>query len=275
VDIRVQDGLLEVRSPFLPEPTAWVRTGDRAAYVSPQHFHLRGRADQIVKLSEKRLSLTAMESQLLRHEAVEEVRVILLPSQSQDERSRLAAVIVPSQQGQRWLEEAGTFALISKLRNYLVHDFELVTLPRLWRFPEALPSNAQGKVTLEHLVALFQEPPPDQPTDPILLAQEDTDTGRILHCRVPENLYYLSGHFPQVAVVPGVCQLRWVLQSIETYAGHALQMTAMEAVKFHHMLFPGQAFSLAIRFDGAASTWFYRIFSDEQTFASGRLRVTP
>jgi hypothetical protein len=48
----------------------------------------------------------------------------------------------------------------------------------------------------------------------------------------------------------------------------------MEAVKFHHLLVPGQTFFLAVRLDREASKWVYRIFSDEQTFASGRLLVT-
>ena len=275
VTIRVQDGLLEVCSPFLPEPATWSRTGDRAELVDEQRFHLRGRADQMVKLSEKRLSLTAMESRLSLHEAVEEARIVLLPPQSQLERSHLAAVVVLTQQGRRLLEGAGTFAFIGTLRDHLTHDFEPVTLPRLWRFPEELPYNAQGKVATEDLLALFREPLRDQSTDPILLAREETNAGYTLHCKVPEDLIYLQGHFPQVAVVPGVCQLRWVIQSIETYLGSTLHLTAMEAVKFHHMLFPGQAFFLEVRLDREASKWVYRIFSDEQTFASGRLLVTP
>jgi acyl-CoA synthetase (AMP-forming)/AMP-acid ligase II/3-hydroxymyristoyl/3-hydroxydecanoyl-(acyl carrier protein) dehydratase len=275
VTIRVQNGLLEVRSPFLPEPTAWLRTGDRAELVDGQRFHLRGRADQIVKLSEKRLSLTAMESKLLQHEAVEEARMILLPPQPHMERSHLAAVVVLTRQGRRLLEGGGTFSLIGTLRDHLMHDFEPVTLPRLWRFPEALPYNTQGKVAAEDLLSLFQEPPLDQPTDPLLLAKEDTKAGYVLHYKVPENLYYLRGHFPQVPVVPGVCQLRWVIQSIETYSGRTLRLTAMQAVKFHHILLPGQSFFLEVRLDRESSTWVYRIFSDEQTFASGRLLVTP
>jgi 3-hydroxymyristoyl/3-hydroxydecanoyl-(acyl carrier protein) dehydratase len=236
---------------------------------------LRGRADQIVKLSEKRLSLTAMESKLLQHEAVEEARMILLPPQPHMERSHLAAVVVLTRQGRRLLEGGGTFSLIGTLRDHLMHDFEPVTLPRLWRFPEALPYNTQGKVAAEDLLSLFQEPPLDQPTDPLLLAKEDTKAGYVLHYKVPENLYYLRGHFPQVPVVPGVCQLRWVIQSIETYSGRTLRLTAMEAVKFHHILLPGQSFFLEVRLDRESSTWVYRIFSDEQTFASGRLLVTP
>ena len=124
-------------------------------------------------------------------------------------------------------------------------------------------------------MTLCQEPPQPQPTEPVLLAQEPTDTGYVLHCKVPENLYYLTGHFPQVPVVPGVCQLRWVIKSIETYSGSSLHITAMEAVKFHHMLFPGQTFFLEVKFDRKTSKWVYRIFSEEQTFASGRLLVIP
>ena len=272
---RVENGLLEVRSPFLPEPTVWFRTGDRAEFVGEQQFHLRGRADQIVKLAEKRISLVALESTLAQHQAVAEARILLLSPQSDTERPRLAAVVVLNRVGQRLLEASGTFSVIRQLRDHLVHDFEPVTLPRLWRFPEALPYNTQGKVTAESLMALFQESLQPQPTEPVLLAQECTHTGYVLHCKVPENLYYLAGHFPQVPVVPGVCQLRWVIKSIETYAGSPLHITAMEAVKFHHILFPGQAFLLEMKFDRQASKWVYRLFSEEQTFASGRLLVAP
>src|SRR5256885_15707285 len=111
--------------------------------------------------------------------------------------------------------------------------------PRLWRSPEPLPNNTKEKVPEKTLVTLCQPPPPLQPTEPVLLAKELTDTGYVLHCKVPENLYYLPGHFPQVPVVPGVCQLRWVIKSIETYAGCPLHLTAMEAIKFHRILFPG------------------------------------
>jgi acyl-coenzyme A synthetase/AMP-(fatty) acid ligase len=272
---RVENGLLEVRSPFLLQPTVWFRTGDRAERIGEQQFHLRGRADQIVKLAEKRISLVAMESKLSQHKAVEEARIVLLPPQSHTERPRLAAVVVLNQQGQRLLEALGTFPVMRKLRDHLVHDFEPVTLPRLWRFQEALPYNTQGKVTAESLIALFQEPLQSQPTEPVLLAKEFIHTGYVLHCKVPENLYYLTGHFPQVPVVPGVCQLRWVIKSLETYSGSPLHITAMEAVKFHHMLFPGQVFFLEMKFDRQGSKWVYRIFSEEQTFASGRLLMAP
>jgi len=173
------------------------------------------------------------------------------------------------------LEGVGTFALIGTLRDHLMHDFEPVTLPRLWRFPERLPYNSQGKVAADDLRSLFQEAARDQPTEPLLLAREDTDAGYVLHCKVPQDLLYLQGHFPQVPVVPGICQLRWVIQSVEAYSGRTLHLTAMEAVKFHHMLFPGQAFCLEVRLHREASKWVYRIFSDEQIFASGRLLISP
>ena len=107
VRARVHQELLAVCSPFLPEPTTWLPTGDRAELVDEQRFHLRGRADRMVKLSEKRLSLTAMESKLSQHDAVEVARVILLSPQSPMERAHLAAVVVLSQPGRHLLERLG------------------------------------------------------------------------------------------------------------------------------------------------------------------------
>ncbi|MGE3538572.1 MAG: AMP-binding protein [Candidatus Tectimicrobiota bacterium] len=273
---RVVNGLLEVRSPFLPDPTVWCPTGDRAEPVDEQQFHLRGRADRIIKLSEKRLSCTAMEDQLAQHDAVAEVRIVLLPTQAPTERPRLAAVVVLTPLGQHLLQVVGTSTLIRTLRDHLVHDFEPVTLPRRWRFPATLPYNSEGKVTEQSLLGLFHATPPaSYPTEPVLVAREPTDAGYLLHYTVPENLYYLTGHFPQVPVVPGVCQLSWVIKSIETCCERPLQVRGLEAIKFHRMLFPGQTFALDLRFDQNNSKWVYRIFSEDQTFASGRLLVLP
>jgi 3-hydroxymyristoyl/3-hydroxydecanoyl-(acyl carrier protein) dehydratase len=110
-----------------------------------------------------------------------------------------------------------------------------------------------------------------QPTEPIHLRTETTDSGWLLHLQVPENLFYLEGHFPQAPIVAGVCQLRWVVKAIEAYCQHTAHVIAMEAVKFHHILRPGQAFVLEITRGTTTGTWAYRLYADEQQYASGRL----
>ena len=112
-----------------------------------------------------------------------------------------------------------------------------------------------------------------RPTEPIHFKTERTDSGCILHLQVPDDLYYLQGHFPQIPIVAGICQLRWVINAIEAYCGEKLHIVAMEAVKFHRILFPGQPFFMEITFDRAACKWGYRIYSEDKKFASGRLAV--
>ncbi len=112
-----------------------------------------------------------------------------------------------------------------------------------------------------------------KPTEPIYVKTEPIDAGCILHLQVPEDLYYLEGHFPQAPIVAGVCQLRWVINAIEAYCGKKLHITAMEAIKFHQLLLPGWAFCMEISLDQEASKWIYSLYSEEEKYASGRLLV--
>ena len=88
VDWRVQDGVLEVHSPHLAE-AAWWRSQDRAEPDDAGGFRLLGRADRIVKVEERRVSLEALERQIQAHPPVKEARVLLLGGA----RSALAAVV--------------------------------------------------------------------------------------------------------------------------------------------------------------------------------------
>jgi len=74
-----EDGALEVRSPHLPDDS-WLVLADRAAPAgdaADAGFVLRGRSDRIVKIEEKRVSLTAMEAALLASGLAAEARVIV------------------------------------------------------------------------------------------------------------------------------------------------------------------------------------------------------
>jgi acyl-coenzyme A synthetase/AMP-(fatty) acid ligase/3-hydroxymyristoyl/3-hydroxydecanoyl-(acyl carrier protein) dehydratase len=158
VDWRIgdEDSALEVRSPHL-ENDEWLVLADRAARV--QHsgaprFLLLGRADRIIKIEEKRISLTAMEAALLASGLAAEARVILCEPVA-GERQRLAALVVPTAAGRALLEEQGRNALNTQLRGVLATTVEAVALPRRWRYIEQMPVNTQGKITLAALQALL------------------------------------------------------------------------------------------------------------------------
>jgi 3-hydroxymyristoyl/3-hydroxydecanoyl-(acyl carrier protein) dehydratase len=118
-------------------------------------------------------------------------------------------------------------------------------------------------------------PPLLHPPHPHVLSTEQTDTGWILHLRVPDDLVYLEGHFPQAPIVAGVCQLKWVIEYIEMHTGKPLVIEAMEAVKFHRPLLPQQIFVIDLSYDHATTTWQYHLDAADKQFASGRLVVQP
>ncbi|WP_341503729.1 AMP-binding protein [Gallaecimonas sp. GXIMD4217] len=146
-----QDGTLVVVSPFAGgEPQAM---GDRVAFEADGRFRLLGRKDRIVKLEQKRLSLDAMERQLMSHPLVERAALVLLAGQ----RQQLGAVLVLTPKGRDWLAGHGRRALGLLLREALAGHYDRVVLPRKWRVLAEMPVNSQGKTTQASLKALFEQ----------------------------------------------------------------------------------------------------------------------
>ncbi len=114
-----------------------------------------------------------------------------------------------------------------------------------------------------------------RPTYPRLLRMEHTDSGYVLHLYIPEDLLYLDGHFPHMPIVAGVCQLKWVIDYIQTYTGEPLHISALKDVKFLRPLFPGQSCVLELIYVPHPASWHYQIYTDTQRFASGCLLVKP
>jgi acyl-coenzyme A synthetase/AMP-(fatty) acid ligase/predicted hotdog family 3-hydroxylacyl-ACP dehydratase len=266
-------GCLAVRSPFVSagEPGAGPErfvTGDRAAFTDTGAFHLLGRADRVIKVGEKRLSLPDMEERLRAHPAVADA--VLLGLEKGAGEARVAAVVVPAASAWDAVAADGRRALARTLTDFLAEYFERVLLPRAWRFVAALPSNAQGKLTQDALRALFAaESSPD--------ALERLDAARAEHSLelrllVPWDLAYLDGHFPGAPVVAGAVQVHFAMRALEELLGAPAQVAALEALKFHDVLLPGQ--ELLLRVERSGRDRFEFAVDDaqrpERRFASGR-----
>jgi acyl-coenzyme A synthetase/AMP-(fatty) acid ligase len=141
------DGALMVSS-FRAGPDP-VRMEDAAAMDGPGRFRLLGRMDRTVKLEEKRVSLPALEAALEQHPLVARAAVTVLEGR----RPMLAAAVVLKQSAALPRPQ-----LVRELRRHLDQRFEPVAVPRRWRFPQALPLDARGKLTAQALAALLQGP---------------------------------------------------------------------------------------------------------------------
>ena len=129
----------------------WMPTGDLAHFGADQRFTLLGRADDVLKFEDKRVSLSEMRARLLQHPWVAEARLLLLPGR----RQHIGAVVVlkPERRG------AERRVLRETLRGWMAERYEPLLIPRKWRFLEALPDNSMGKTEQARLLALFEDAP--------------------------------------------------------------------------------------------------------------------
>lgn len=283
VDWRIADGALEVRS-AQADAAHWLRLADLAVAADAGRFLLQGRSDRIVKIEQKRVSLEALEAQLMSSPLVAEARVIACPAQRSDASAReiLAAFVVPTACGRAQLDAAGKGAFSKALRGLLAASTEAVVMPRRWRYLDQMPTNAQGKISQASLLALLGAlaPPPTpksnpnsnpRPRMPLVRSSSVTGDGVLLELTVPSDLVYFDGHFDQAPVLPGVVQVDWAILFGRRSFAMAPEFTGMQALKFQQTIRPGHHLQLALRYESAKGSLHFRYVSDAGPHASGRI----
>jgi acyl-coenzyme A synthetase/AMP-(fatty) acid ligase len=261
---QIVDDLLSVSSPFLPD-AQWFLTADRVNAEADGGFSLLGRADRIVKIEERRISLSAVERELGATPWVAEVRALTL---QRGVGLRVAVVLVATTPvGAELLASAGRRGFGEQMRRALNGKIDRVAQPRYWRVVDAMPVNTQGKVTVAALEALFDEaaPPVSQ-----WLARSGAAAQVALFAEAGHAVF--DGHFPQQALVPGVAQLDWAIALAREAFGVAMPVLRLEQLKFQAPIFPDTAVVLALEWDAQASLLGFRIASAGQQHASGRVR---
>ncbi len=260
VDWRIEDGRLQVRSPHLAQAQAWWTSEDRV-HADGDGFRLLGRADRIVKIEERRVSLDALERDIAGHSAVSEARVCVLPGA----RDALVAVVVPNEAGWELLRGQGRRAFSQQLSQHLASRHDAVTRPRRWRYAAALPVNAQGKVTERALTALFrpERPQPHWRVREAAAAELELD--------LDAELAVFDGHFPQATILPGVAQLDWAIRFGREVFALPPRFLRMEALKFQRVARPGDRIRLHLQWAAEKGTLAFQYTSAHGPHASGRV----
>jgi acyl-coenzyme A synthetase/AMP-(fatty) acid ligase/3-hydroxymyristoyl/3-hydroxydecanoyl-(acyl carrier protein) dehydratase len=289
-DNAAEAGVLEVRSPHLRD-AQWLRMADRAQAAAaadtaadtaveaenPQpDFILLGRADRIVKLAEKRISLDAIERRLCASPLVATVRVMLhtpaagagAGDKSESRRAGIAAFVILSEAGRAELAAAGKPALNRQLKAALADTVAAIALPRRWRYLDALPLNAQGKTTQAELLALLAPPRPIMPR--LTVVRQDVHNV-LLEMRIDADLLYFDGHFDSTPVLPGVAQLNWAITLGRRYFALPQVFSAVHALKFQQIIAPGSTIMLELQYEPSKGALHFRLYSDAGQHASGRI----
>jgi len=269
----------------------WVETADRVEMLADGRFLLRGRADRVVKIGEKSVSLPDLEADLRAHPEIDEVACLRVERRP---GPRVGAVVVPSDEGRARLAREGRAALGAELAAHLGRSWDRVLVPRIWRYVDRLPRDPLGKVPVAALEALVAAPAdakatgagraeadaasPDSARAPAAPESIGDRSGPGWHermLRVPAGLAHFEGHFPGHPVVPGVAQVGWVLEIVRGPLGAPAAPLRIDALKFNRVIRPGDEVRIRVDRKDAGRRFSFRIDSETQVFSSGRIVVHP
>ena len=114
-----------------------------------------------------------------------------------------------------------------------------------------------------------------QRTAPVILHEQRDGDGCTLQLRVPTDLAYFPGHFPQAPVLPGAVQVAWALRLAASRLGTSPHCREMEALKFQRLLQPGDRVTLTLHHDGVRGKLHFAYREGGTAYSSGRLVLEP
>lgn len=268
VKIDEEEHVLAIRSPMVPGRD-WVLSSDKVILQSNGCFELKGRADRVVKIEEKRVSLTEVEQRLNACTTVEAARVIVLPGED-TKRQILAAVIEPSVAGWDVLESSGRRELRARLLDVLKPYLAAIVLPRKWRFVTRIPEDDRGKTSNTSLVALFDETQ-NRRVDPVIVGRQVVQDGLVLRLHLPKDLFYFDGHFEEAPILAGVVQIDWAVEFALEHFAILESFRRIEALKFFKVLMAGDDVTLDLRYEPEIRRLKFQYQNSGTKHSSGRI----
>lgn len=256
-------GELQVRSPHADGDGACT-LGDTGELLDDGRFETRGRTGPVVKVEGVRVSLTRVESALTALDEVAACRTLMIPGAP----DRLAAVVALSERGRTQHEAEGAFRMGRHLRQALSGDLAAAERPKAWRFVDGLPMNDQGKTTMEALTHLFAAPVPG--AYPLMdLVQSETDATASL--RLPNDLKWFRGHFPNMPILPGIAQVHMATEIAEQIWNWRPVGANLMKLKFKRVVSPGATLSVSLKRDVDEGLLWFRFEMADVVTSSGRI----
>ncbi|KXF80175.1 ApeI family dehydratase [Enterovibrio coralii] len=236
-----QDGCLCIRSPYI-DPNSVYETADLCDLDADGRFLLKGRADRIVKIEEKRVSLSDVETRLLQHPWVSDAACAALDN---DGRQFIAAALVLNSEGLAKLQSNNEHALRLNIRKFLTQWLDNVAIPRRFEWVGEIPQNSQGKRQRQIIEGLFTET--SAPLHMPRVVQTDISQDRAtLHLVVEKTLAEFKGHFPGFPIYPGVSQIDDAIRFAKDIFPISGQFSSIDKLKFEAPVWPGMQLTLSM-----------------------------
>lgn len=152
ITLRAEGDGWHLLSPLLPSSEGLLL--DDTIELVDDGFRLTGRRGRVVKIEDKRVSLSEIEQRLMALDGVTDAVAIAL---SRHGRQGIGAVLTINAQTQQQWQDAGESARDLAWRKALQPWLDPVVIPRYWRVIDEIPVNSMNKRLYAQLEALFHE----------------------------------------------------------------------------------------------------------------------
>lgn len=99
----------------------------------------------------------------------------------------------------------------------------------------------------------------------------------IMHSSIAivHDTYWFSGHFPDNPVLPGIAQLKYVIDLISQQCGTNFQLAGLKRVKFRKIIQPGDMLDIRVTSAGEENQYTFQVTSNKEDVCSGRMSFIP
>jgi acyl-coenzyme A synthetase/AMP-(fatty) acid ligase len=238
--------------------------GDKAKLIDDRKFQLLGRMDLIAKVEGKRVSLTRVSDLLLSHPHIDDAIAVVT---EQNGRERLSAVIVPNDEGRRALIENGTFRYSRSIGRALSDNLEPSEIPKRWRFVNDIPLNSQSKKSRLDIAKLFDAARIKDMFD--LDIEYGPDFSATITFKIPEDMRWLEGHFPNLPVMPGLSQVHIAACLCEELWAYRPKSLSVTKLKFNKVAMPHEELVLNLSFSPDTQKLKFEYLRSDDAISSG------
>ena len=198
--------------------------------VKGEDIILHGRLDRIVKFSENRVNLDAIEEKLNQNELIKDCKLGLHPK-----FERILALIVLGEIGEEEFRKNGKKGVVANLKNYLKNDFGSVV--RYFKVVSQIPYSAQSKVKKDDFIKAYESY--EMPEFSQISPNE-------FKAKISVSDFYFDGHFASFPVVPGFMQFKFVMICAQKLGINLQNVKHIQSIKFMNFIRPNDEIIISL-----------------------------
>ena len=184
---------------------------------------------------------------------------------SKQQKQQLTAWVELNNEGIEVFRSKGRKEVIEQLKQHLAKNQENSDIPRFWLFTAKLPRDSQSKINHSD----FEQACAQVQTDPIWLDSYIVEDVKVFKGRVPLDLVFFKGHFPQFPLVPGVIEVQWVIDKITEFFAEEKNILRIDNLKFQKFLRPNDELELTLTWNKEKSRMEFQLKTDNETCGKG------